>query len=230
MQMALIKPAFKLDQGVLEVSAPGMPNLELPLAHTPGPEIDVTVWGTEMSAIDQGEAKSKWFADFLQADLRLVRIPPNHDRTVPQKWSAPRASLLTAYADGFPYLVANEASLKVAKNETAAECGNDPITIRNFRPNIVVTGFDAWEELLFERATVGGATLYLTKPCTRCKLTTVVPDKGYFGGDQPLKYIRAERKSIFGMNALHSPSSKGRTVKVDDVFSVDAFRAQEIVM
>ena len=183
-----------------------------------------------MGAVYQGDANSKWFSDFLGAEVRLVRIPADHDRVVDQRWTSPKGDQLTSYADGFPYLVASESSLEVARDKTLEGCGENPITIRNFRPNIVLSGFDAWEELLFERAKVGGATLYLTKPCTRCKLTTVVPDKGFFGGDQPLKYIRDERKSIFGMNAIHSPQSKGKMVKVNDTFSVDCFRETEIVM
>lgn len=184
-----------------------------------------------MTGVDQGTEANEWFSDFLGTSVRLVRFPEHHARIVDQRYTVSSASQACSYADGFPYLVANEESVKVVREETAKDCGSDPVTVRRFRPNLFVSGFPAWNELLFERAHVGAAvTLYLSKPCTRCKLTTVVPEKGVFGGEQPLKYVREQRKSIFGMNAVHSTRSLGKTIKVGDVFSVDKFREHEMEM
>ena len=228
--MALIKTTINEAMGVLEIRAPGKPDMTVPLAPMKGEELEVTVWGGDMRGVHQGQALSDWFSDFLGARVRLVRLPIDHDRIVDQKYSTPSADQLCSYADGFPYLLANENSLEVVRAATLSDCGDDPVTIRRFRPNIVLSGFNAWEELLFARAQVGPSTMHLTKPCTRCKLTTVIPDKGTFGGEQPLSYVRKERKSIFGMNAIHTPSSKGKIVRVGDSVVVDRFREKEIEM
>jgi len=229
--MALIRPKLNFADGTLDVSAPGKSVLRIPLSRpsVEGESDEVTLWGADMYGVDQGKEANEWFSDFLGAVVRLVRFPVNHAREVDQKYTVLSASQVCSYADGFPYLVANEGSAKVVREETEADCGSDPVTVRRFRPNVVVSGFNAWEELLFERAHVGTAvTLHLTKPCTRCKLTTVVPEKGVFGGEQPLKFIRNARKAIFGMNAIHTPRSLGKIVKVGDVFSVDKFREAEM--
>jgi len=234
LQMALIRPSLRVEEGVMEVSAPGKSVLRIPLARSSNKEeeCDVTLWGSELGGIDQGKEANMWFSDFLGADVRLVRIPKDHDRVVDQQYSVPSASQFCGYADGFPFLVVNESSLEVVRESTLKECGEDPVSIRRFRANILVSGFSAWEELLFERARVLGTsslvTLHLTKPCSRCKLTTVVPEKGVFGGEQPLQFVREHRNSIFGMNAVHSPQSIGKTVSVGDGFRVDAFRKKEI--
>lgn len=230
MQLALVQPFINEPNGTLDLTAPEMPLLKIPLAQIDGEQVELTLWGAEMRGVVQSEDINKWFSDFLKVPVRLVRCPPDHERVVDKTYTVASGSQHAGYSDGFPYLIANENSLTVVREATIQECGSDPITIKRFRPNILVTGFPAWQELIFEKAQVGSVTLHLTKPCTRCKLTTVIPDKGIFGGSQPLQYIRSERKSIFGMNAIHTPASKGKIVKIGEDFIVNRFRSEEIIM
>jgi hypothetical protein len=102
-RMALIQPAFKLDQLVLR--APGMLALHLSLD---GVEFQrrVRVWDDEVDAWDMGDLAAQWFSDFLGPDapddlkkLRLVRFDPEVKRLCSARWTGGRESV-TQFADG----------------------------------------------------------------------------------------------------------------------------------
>ena len=74
----------------------------------------------------------------------------------------------TAFTDGFPVLVTNTASLVALNHELPA-----PITMDRFRPNIVLSGAQAWEEDHWRRIRIGAVKFRVAKPCARCAVTTV---------------------------------------------------------
>ena len=93
-RMALIQPAFKLDQLVLR--APGMLALHLSLDGVEAPR-RVRVWDDEVDAWDMGDLAAQWFSDFLGPDapadlkrLRLVRFDPDVRRLSSLKWTRGR--------------------------------------------------------------------------------------------------------------------------------------------
>lgn len=60
---------------------------------------------------------------------------------------------------------------------------DDPVTYRNFRPNILVSGVaEPFSENFWGYVRIGenGPSFKSPMPCMRCKLTTVDPDKGAF--------------------------------------------------
>src|SRR6266545_643151 len=64
--MALIQPRF--DDGVLALTAPGMPELCIPLQRESGEIWRVDVWGDICAAWDEGEDTANWFSDYLNVD------------------------------------------------------------------------------------------------------------------------------------------------------------------
>lgn len=52
------------------------------------------------------------------------------------------------------------------------------------------------------------------KHCPRCKLTTVVPDLGEFGGSEPLNTIQKQLKGNFGQNLSHATEAVGSSIRV----------------
>ncbi|WP_067496691.1 MOSC domain-containing protein [Actinoplanes sp. TFC3] len=100
-----------------------------------------------------------------------------------------------SFADGFPVQLANEASL--------AALGLD-VPMTRFRPNIVVTGAEAWAEdgWLGGRLTIGGTTFRAAEACGRCLVTTIDQDTGE-GGQEPLRTLgrlrRVNGKLLFGL-------------------------------
>ena len=67
------------------------------------------------------------------------------------------------------------------------------MSMRRFRPNLVVTGATPWAEDRWRRLTVGGVQLVGLKLCSRCSMTTNDPDTGKLAGvkAEPLKVRRA---------------------------------------
>ena len=196
-RMALIHPG--ISEAGLALSADGMPDLTLPLLASGSP-LKVGVWNDQVVAIDQGDAVAEWLTRFLAEPLRLVRFDDAQDRRVEQAYAV-RPGDQVGFADAYPLLIANEASL--ADLNTRLE---EAIPMRRFRPNIVVTGADAYAEDTWGRIVVGGVPIALVKPCARCAVTTVNPDTGV-KGKEPLTtlagYRRAEGGVMFCENAIH---------------------------
>jgi uncharacterized protein YcbX len=122
------------------------------------------------------------------------------------------------FADGFPFLVTNTASLAELNTRLAA-----PVEMRRFRPNIVVEGAEAWDEDHWQSLSIGDNHLSIVKPCSRCVMTTVDPAKGQKdAASQPLRtlsgYRRTQEGVIFGQNAIHE--SPG-IIRVGDPVSVN---------
>lgn len=173
-RMALIQPAFK--GGELVLRAPGMLALHLKL-DTVEAGTRARVWGDVVKAYDMGALAAQWFSDFLGQPARLVRFDPEQQRLADMTWTGGVAAE-TAFADGFPLLVANAASLADFNARLAAR-GAAAVTLQRFRPNLVISGLQSWDEdhvdELVLQADEGPVRLKLVKPCTRCSIPDVDP-------------------------------------------------------
>ena len=189
-RLALVSVELPTSQDApLHVSAPGAKPLEVPVVKRGGPAMTVRVWDDRVAAVDQGDAAAAWFASVLGVEgARLVRMADGARRQCSRKY-APRGSL-TGLSDGFPLLLASEASL-AELNRQLKKRGKKEIPMERFRPNLVV-GADhrssaelaAFAEDGWGRLDVGsgGAALEVVKPCARCKIPTIdqatgVPDQ-----------------------------------------------------
>jgi hypothetical protein len=180
-RLALVQPALHGD--TLVVGTPGMASLEIPVdpaALEGAPAIAATVWGDTVAALDAGEAAARWFSECLNERLRLVRFDPAQERIASRKWTGD-ATAQVRFADGFPLLVLGSASLDDLNARLAGK-GVDPIPLNRFRPNLVLSGIDAYEEDYTETLRIaakqGEVELRIVKPCTRCPIPTVDQARG----------------------------------------------------
>lgn len=216
-RLALIR--VTVGEGELIISAPGMPDLRTPLAvmALERPALIATrVWRDTMSAFDTGPRTEDWFSTFLGEPARLVRFDPAVRRVVDPLWTGDIAAI-TQFADGFPLLVIGEASLADLNRRLAGK-GAPPIPMNRFRPNLVFTGLDAYDEDYVENLTVWAGDeavqLHLVKPCTRCPMPTIDQESGAPDPDwpnEPLDTMSAYRGNVrlggaltFGQNAIVS--------------------------
>jgi uncharacterized protein YcbX len=88
-----------------------------------------------------------------------------------------REGNLVGFADGFAYLLANEASLADLNARLAAK-RHRALPMNRFRPNLVVSGAPAFAEDGWKEIRVGEAILRAEKPCGRCQVTTTGPGDG----------------------------------------------------
>jgi hypothetical protein len=103
-----------------------------------------------------------------------------------------------------------------------------PVPMSRFRPNVVVTGADAWSEDNWRELRIGEMTLDVVKPCARCTVPTVDQATGVRDPNQePLRTLARLRTvpefgAIFGQNAV--PRGPGRIAVGDGVDVVPAPR------
>jgi len=196
-RLALIEVG--LDAGTLVLAAPGCAPLAFPLQERAGRRLPVTVWRHRGDGLDQGDAAARWLASFLERPCRLVRLPPEHTRRVNPARYADEAH--TSFTDGYPFLVLSEASLDELNARLATRVG-----IERFRPNLVLRGATPYAEDGWRRIRVGRLELALVKPCPRCIVTTVDPERGERAGNEPLltlaRYRRGEEGPPFGVYAV----------------------------
>jgi uncharacterized protein len=205
-RMALVKPQLKHHEVVLR--APGMLALHLAIDAVEEP-VKVRVWDDLVPAYDMGDVAAQWFSDFLGRRLRLVRFDPEHRRLSNMQWTQ-GVEALNQFSDGYPVLVASEASLAELNTKLAA-AGHGPVGIERFRPNIVLAGVEAHDEdRLGELRVAAGTEVVLrpVKPCPRCPIPNIDPataESDPVVSDTLQAYRRDERVGgavTFGMNAI----------------------------
>lgn len=87
------------------------------------------VWGNHFTALIAPAAVNQWLSGFFKRDVQLRWLGPQLTRRVKRHDAVP-----LSFADGYPYLLANEASLRDLQQRCPAS-----VSIEQFRPNLVVT-------------------------------------------------------------------------------------------
>lgn len=221
-RMALITP--RLHAGWLELTAPGMLSLQVPLEAT-GAVRRVRVWDDEVNAWDMGDTAAQWLSHFLTPGdgvsatptLRLVRFDPAVQRLSSLQWTG-GAQAPNLFSDGYPVLLLSAAAVRDL-NERLAVLGHEPAGVERFRPNVVLGGVEAHDEdrlsLIRLRAQAAEHArdrpevhLQPVKPCARCSVPDVNPQTAERTAhvSQTLHSYRQDRRlmgaTTFGMNAI----------------------------
>jgi len=204
-QMALISVAIE-DYG-LRVTYKEMPALIIPWVNTEIEALEpikVTVWNDECDALHINTAIDNWFSEVLDFDCQLVYLPEENQRFVDKEYASNNEQ--TRFSDGFPLLLISEESLQDLNSRLALK-NEKPLSMKNFRPNIVVSGCSAYAEDNWDQFTVKQTVFTVSKACSRCIITTIDPltaEKSTTG--EPLKTLNSYRKKnnkvYFGQNVL----------------------------
>ncbi len=203
-RLALAQPS--ISGGEMVVRAPGMSMLRLPTEDDRPPTRTVLLRADSLHVVDEGLEAADWFGDLLEAEVRLVRLPERSPRLVNPRYSPePAYTMLT---DGYPGLLVSEASLADLNHRLAAR-GKPSVEMRRFRPNIVVSGVQAYAEDSWRRVQLGDLPFDVVKPCARCAITTVDPARGaVFDPTEPLATLATYRRTpegkvLFAQNVVH---------------------------
>ena len=158
----------------------------------------VTVWDDVTEGVTVCKEADQWLSRQLGQPVRLVMMPETSKRMADPRYAAHGERV--SFADGFPYLVISQASLDELNARLA-----EPITMRRFRPNFVITGTAPFAEDGWKHILIGGLQFDIVKPCSRCVLTTIDPQTAA-KGPEPLKtlatYRRSGNKILFGQNVV----------------------------
>ncbi|MEM1217145.1 MAG: MOSC domain-containing protein, partial [Bacteroidota bacterium] len=147
-------------------------------------------------------------------DARLVYMDQATQRDLDPRYA--KAGETVSFADGYPYLITNEAS-----RTALAEHYGAPLDMLRFRPNIVVTGAEAYAEDEWTQMTLNGLSFRVPKPCARCIITTIDPATGEKDPRvfrQLMKHRMRDKKIVFGLNACYE-GAPGNTLSVGDTVS-----------
>lgn len=207
-RMALIRPQLKTEEMILR--APGMLALHVAIDAVEAPAT-VTVWRDTVPAWDMGAVAAQWFTDFLGRPCRLVRFDPEHRRLSSMDWTG-GVEAPNQFSDGFPVLVASEASMQEL-NERLQAAGHAAVGMERFRPNVVLGGVDAHDEDRVDLVRVDGGDkgeihLQAVKPCGRCPIPDIDPATAESSPEvgAMLRTYRQDKRLngaiTFGMNAI----------------------------
>jgi len=191
-----------LDEGALELSAPGCGSLRVPLEPVAGPRVAVTVWDHHCAALDEGARAADWLGDCLGRRLRLVRFDPEHRRESSREWTGD-VPATTRFSDGYALLAISRASL----DDLNARLPR-PLPVDRFRPNLVLEGLAPYGEDALQDLVAGALRLRRVKPCTRCIVTTTDQATGERDGDEPMRTLKTYRWDpklhgvLFGQNLI----------------------------
>lgn len=197
----------------LELSTAGATPCTVPIPEPDTPSQPVRVWKDTVPAQDAGAEAAQWLSQHLGRPCKLVFMPTPAENRVRLIDAQPTP---VSFADGYPLLVATEASLSDL-NEKLAE----PVPMARFRPNIVVAGTLPWAEDSWKIIRAGTAVLRISAPCSRCTVTTTDQETGAIPNrKEPLatlaQFHRTPKGIMFAQNAVVVQAG---TLKVGD--SVD---------
>lgn len=205
----------------VRLSAPGAGEIlvERPPASN---RIEAVVWRHQVNAAVADQAAARWLSDTFGQSLQLVYMDAAAERIQRNDWVAAGAPV--SFADAYPVLIVTTASL-AAVNAEIERAGEAAVSMRRFRPNIVVDCDDAWGEDFWRVVRIGGVEFELVKPCDRCVVTTKDQETGQAMGKEPLASLARLRRSadpringvLFGWNSV--PRTLG-SVAVGDTVEV----------
>jgi hypothetical protein len=159
------------------------------------------VWKDSITALDQGDAAARWVTEAIGVDARFLRIAPVLDRRANPEYAGTTLAPVS-FADGFPMLIVNFASLEYLNSKMP-----EPVPLERFRPSIVLDGLEPFAEDRIAALEFDNVTLRLVKPCTRCVITSTDQQTGN-PASNPLPVLRTFRFDrrlmgvTFGENAV----------------------------
>jgi uncharacterized protein YcbX len=168
-------------------------------ANPMGECMSAKVWDSEVEVMEVQPEISQWFSLRLKQAVRLVFFPENHTRSIDPEYALNNENN-TSLSDGYPILIAGQASLDDLNTRLET-----PVSMDRFRPNIVFTGGSPYEEDGWKEFSIGNVRMMGVKPCARCLVTTIDQQSGV-GGKEPLatlsKYRKVGNKVLFGQNVI----------------------------
>lgn len=187
----LVLVSLTCEGGQVCLNGPNMEELKIPIEHPNNRVIDSRVFGEDIQGRDCGDAASSWLTRYLKAEktYRLVHFEPHMKARKP----AEKVPLFSkdeevVYPDCAPVMLLSEASVK----DLSSKLDND-VTVERFRPNIIVSDCEPFQEDSWEELQIGSVRLKRVMACGRCIFTTVDPETGVISRKEPLETLKSYR-------------------------------------
>lgn len=180
--------SLEINANSLSISNSENEKIEVPFDFEKSKMQKIRVWQSVCEALILPENVNQWLSDCLETKCQMVYMPDESEREINQLFR--QNNEIVSFADGYPFMLIGEDSLNNLnkKLETA-------LPMNRFRPNIVVSGSEAFAEDHWKKIQVGETVFRSTKPCARCVITTIEQSEGEFDGKEPLKTLATYRKA-----------------------------------
>ncbi|XP_037603242.1 mitochondrial amidoxime-reducing component 1 isoform X1 [Sebastes umbrosus] len=206
-QPRLVLVSLTCEEGHVCLNGPNMEELRFPVKQSDNAVIDCRVFGADIQGRDCGDESSRWLTRYLgeETTFRLVHFEPQ----MKARRSVEMEPLFSqyeqvAYPDVGPVMLLSESSVKDLSSKLEKD-----VTVERFRPNIVVSDCEAFDEDSWEEVQIGSVRLQRVMSCGRCVFTTVDPETGIITRKEPLDTLKSYR--------LCNPSEK-HIYKSDPLF------------
>lgn len=168
-------------------------------------DIQVSLFKKEVQAKLFNTEINKWLTKILKAESKLIKINSKNLRQT--------NDTEISFSDLYPIHLISKESV-VALNDKL----ESPVETSRFRPNIIVSGFDAFEEEKWTAITIGDCEFKVVSKTERCTLITIDPKNGEKNTKQePLRTLAKEfktnKKVNFGIYLI--PTKIGKIQKSD---------------
>lgn len=209
--MALFRMSFS-DHG-FRVSFRGE-SIDIPFTMEGG-SVRAKIWNDEVTVREVSTAHSEWFSKNIGMPCKLVAFPEENARPVDAKYRV--ADDHVSLADGYPLMIIGQSTLDDLNQRLKI-----PVPTNRFRPSVVFTGGDPFDEDNWKRFSIGESRFAGVKTCKRCVLITVDQETG-IKGTEPLAtlstYRRWDNGVHFGQNVI--PTKLGKIAIGDEIIVED---------
>ncbi len=211
----LLKVESHLTESGITFSAPNREPIELTFPGVSDTKVAINIWSVHSLATLVSDMADKWFSEYLKTNCQLVYLRQEDVRVVEAKVGGQQGDVVS-FADENPLLLITESSLAELNGRL-----DNPVTMLNFRPNVVVNGSDAFAEDDWNQVQISDSKYRVAQACKRCILTTIDPKQAQIKGDgEPLKtlakfrYDRDRSGVLFGIHLI--PESEYSEIKIGD--------------
>ena len=198
----------------LVLNAPDMPMLVIGYDACKDEYQHVTIWKDTMLGQRCHDSVDHWISQYIGKPAHLLYFGEQTTRKI-AKTNNP-----VAFADGYPLLLISQASLDNLNNKLKS-----PVTMAQFRPNLIVEGCDEFAEDTWKHIRIGEVEFEVSKPCSRCVFTTVNPETAEKHHQlEPLATLKSYRQVasgdvMFGQNLI--PLNSGQINQGDSVTVIE---------
>ena len=162
--LALLKLSFT-ENGFNVLNTKNSSHTIIPFESDSKKNVTITIWDDVCNAVQVNQDLDNWFSNALDKKVSLVYMPDDEKRIVEKTYI--NEDHIVSFADAYPFLIIGKSSLDDLNTRLV-----NPIPMNRFRPNLVFTGGNAYEEDNWKDFKIGNAEFKAVKPCARCVITT----------------------------------------------------------
>ena len=201
---------------VLQITTPNNNTCTVDLKKVATKSIQVSLFKDSIKAKVIARVANEFLSDFLKQQVRLITIDSNALRNVKEKHNGQPDDVIS-FSDVAPIHLVNKASIEDLNSKL-----EQPISIAQFRANVVVNTTVPYEEETWKYVKIDNCEFEVIKASERCTLVTIDPVRAQKHPKQePLRTLiknkRGNDKVCFGVYLV--PRKLGE-IRVNDKLEI----------